>query len=98
MVDPLAPGPKKSPSELSTPDSSLDASALLARTLSTELAVGSLSLILCTKTGRPVLVVLETKRPNMREPLTLGTPDGIFEPHASVPVVVPMVVTSDVVE
>ena len=34
----------------------------------------------------------------MREPPTLGTPDGVFEPYPSIPAVVPTVVTSDVVE
>ena len=53
---------------------------------------------LCTKTGCPVLDILPSKHPAMREPPTLGTPDSVFEPYPSIPEVVPMAVTSDIVK
>ena len=53
---------------------------------------------LCTKTCHPVLDVLQSKHPAMRDPLTLGDPDSVFEPYDSVPDVVFTVVTSDIVE
>jgi len=45
-----------------------------------------------------VLEVLQSKHPAMREPPTLGDPDGVFEPYPSVPDIVPTVVTSDIVK
>ena len=54
----------------------------------------------CTKTGRPVLDVLRSKHPAMRDPAPdLSDPDrGSFEPYDSVPEPVPLVITGDVVE
>jgi hypothetical protein len=50
---------------------------------------------LCTKSGRPVVEVLREKHPDLREPPSVGAPDGAFEPYArGAPAVVPVDVTA----
>ena len=53
----------------------------------------------CTKTGRPVLEILRSKHPKMRDPAPdLADPDrGSFEPHPSLPQPLPLEVTDEVV-
>jgi hypothetical protein len=54
---------------------------------------------LCTKSGRPVVEVLREKHPDLREPPSVGAPDGAFEPYArGAPAVVPVDVTATTVE
>ena len=52
---------------------------------------------LCTKTGRPVLEVLHSKHPNLKDP-AIGEEGGTFEPYGGAPDVVPMVILDDVVQ
>ena len=56
---------------------------------------------LCTKTGKPVLEVLESKHPEMREPLLDRSKDSesIFESYDAVPdAPVPLSITAETVE
>ena len=52
----------------------------------------------CTKTGRPVLDVLKSKHPPLRDPTELGSEDGVFEPYPALPKAMPLCITQDVVE
>jgi hypothetical protein len=55
---------------------------------------------LCSKTGKPVLAVLRSKHPKMRDPQPdMTDPDrGSFEPYDEVPEPIPLVISGDVVE
>ena len=53
----------------------------------------------CTKTGSPVLKVLESKHPPLQNPTTLSTKDGVFEPYNKIPTKLPpLSVTQHVME
>ena len=52
----------------------------------------------CTKTGRPVVDVLQGKHPNLREPSSVGNEAGVFEPYGSVPTSIPVDITAQDVE
>ena len=52
----------------------------------------------CTKTGRPVVEVLHSKHPDLREPPSVGTATGAFEPYGAVPMPIPVDITADDVE
>ena len=53
---------------------------------------------LCSKAGRPVLDVLQEKHPELREPPSVGTIDGAFEPYPDRPTPIPVDVTAEDVE
>ena len=53
---------------------------------------------LCSKAGRPVLAILQEKHPELRDPPTVGLPDGAFEPYPSCPTPIPVLVTAEDVE
>lgn len=52
----------------------------------------------CTKIGIPVLEALRAKHPPLRDPASVGSEGGAFEPYDRAPTPVPFVVTADVVE
>jgi hypothetical protein len=52
----------------------------------------------CTKTGRPVIDVLLSKHPDLREPPLVGSATGAFEPHDDVPTATPVDITADDIE
>ena len=52
----------------------------------------------CTKTGLPVLEVLESKHPALRDPPSVGEVDGAFERYEETPAIVPVVISNDIVE
>ena len=52
----------------------------------------------CSKAGIPVLEVLRSKHPNLREPTDIGEDGGAFEPYALKPTTIPLIVSSDTVE
>jgi hypothetical protein len=52
----------------------------------------------CTKTGCPVLEVLQGKHPELREPPSVGAENGAFEPYDEAPTAIPVDVTAEVVE
>ena len=52
----------------------------------------------CTKSGRPVIGVLQGKHPDLREPPSVGTETGAFEPYGSVPTSIPVDITAQDVE
>jgi hypothetical protein len=52
----------------------------------------------CTKTGRPVLEVLQGKHPELRDPVSVGEQDGAFEPYDATPTAIPVDITAEVVE
>ena len=52
----------------------------------------------CTKSGRPVLEVLESKHPALWDPPSVGQVDRAFEHYEETPAVVPVVITNDIVE
>jgi hypothetical protein len=49
----------------------------------------------CSKSGRPVLEVLQAKHPELRDPTELGRADGAFEPYAKTPAAVPADIGGD---
>jgi hypothetical protein len=53
---------------------------------------------LCTKTGRPVIDVLRSKHPEMREPQSEDIGTRVFEPYDDTPQQIPLDVTVDTVE
>jgi len=52
----------------------------------------------CTKTGKPVLQVLQSKHPDAREPDNIGTPGGAFEKYPNTPTCVDAHISIDVIE
>ena len=52
----------------------------------------------CTKSGRPVIEVLELKHLSLQNPCVLDTPDGVFEPYISVPTKLPIKIIQNVIE
>ena len=52
----------------------------------------------CTKTGQPVLQILQEKHPMPWEPTNLGTHGGDFEPYSNLPSCMGPQVSSDIVE
>jgi hypothetical protein len=53
----------------------------------------------CTKSGRPILDVIQEKHAPLRDPGDeIGWPDTPFEPYDAVPLPVPLLVTPDLVE
>ena len=52
---------------------------------------------LCSKTGRPVLEVLHSKHPTLKDP-AVGVENGAFEPYDAAPDVVPLVIADEVVQ
>jgi hypothetical protein len=52
----------------------------------------------CTKTGRPVIDVLLLKHPDLREPPSVGSATGAFEPHDDVPTAMTVDITADDIE
>ena len=53
----------------------------------------------CTKSGRPVLEVLRSKHPPMREPQAIGVRGGAFEEYEDgVPTTIPIRISSDTIE
>ena len=52
----------------------------------------------CSKSGLPVLEVLRAKHPAPREPTSIGIEGGTFETYDSIPVTIPLVISSDTVE
>ena len=54
---------------------------------------------ICTKSGRPVLEVLESKHPPMREPQAIGERGGACEEYEDgVPTTIPLIISSDTIE
>ena len=53
---------------------------------------------ICSKSGTPVLEVLESKHPPLREPESIGGPGGAFEEYPKVPTTIPLIISSDTVE
>jgi hypothetical protein len=53
---------------------------------------------LCTKANRPVWEVLQEKHPALREPPSVGTDDGAFEPYPYLPTPILVTITQDDVE
>ena len=83
----------------STPESSLAASDLQSVHSPVDLGGGILQPDdPCTKTGRPVWEVLQSKHPALRDPVDLGTPDNAFEPYPELPTAIPLCITQDDVE
>ena len=52
----------------------------------------------CTKTGRPVLQILQEKHPMPQEATHLGTPGGAFEPYPTLPSCMGPQISSDMAE
>jgi hypothetical protein len=52
----------------------------------------------CTKSGIPVLEVLQSKHPDLREPPAVGGETGAFEDYAAVPTAIPVDFTKETVE
>jgi hypothetical protein len=52
----------------------------------------------CTKTGRPVVEVLHSKHPELREPPSVGSATGAFEPYGNTPQPIPVDITAEDVE
>jgi hypothetical protein len=52
----------------------------------------------CTKTGKPVIDVLRSKHPAMREPKAEDIGTRVFEPYDALPQQIPLDITIDVVE
>ena len=52
----------------------------------------------CTKSGRPVMEVLQSKHPPLREPSNTGQPGGACEEYDQIPTTVPLIVSTDTVE
>jgi hypothetical protein len=52
----------------------------------------------CTKTGHPVVEVLRSKHPDLREPPSVGSETGAFEPYDVEPTAIPVDITADDVE
>ena len=52
----------------------------------------------CSKAGIPVLDVLRSKHPHLREPMSIGQPGGTFEDYPSIPITIPLIIATDVVE
>jgi hypothetical protein len=112
LVDDTVAQLRTRPSRDSTPrDDESEARAFNARVLSgkirsavrtlTNRGSGGVKLPddICTKTGRPIIDVINEKHPPLRDPgEEIGRPDTPFEPYSTVPLPVPLLVTPDLVE
>ena len=50
-----------------------------------------------SKTGRPVIDVLQTKHPSLRDP-PVGEENGAFEPYSTTPTPIPLLISDKVIQ